>query len=66
MNTRAFGKTGWKIHEIGLGCWEFGGALTLDGKPDGWTGVSDGESLAAIQRAVDLGVNFFDTADMYG
>src|SRR5260221_3545874 len=66
MNTRAFGKTGWPVTQIGLGCWEFGGALTLDDKPDGWTGVSDPESLATIQHAVDLGVNFFDTADMYG
>lgn len=52
--------------EIGIGCWQFGGAVTLDGQPDGWTGVSDDESIAAIQRAVEMGVNFFDTSDQYG
>ena len=66
MNSRAFGKTGWPVHEIGLGCWEFGGAIQLDGKPDGHTGVTDAESLMTIRHAVELGVNFFDTADMYG
>jgi myo-inositol catabolism protein IolS len=63
---RVFGKTGWRVSQIGLGCWQFGGPVTLDGKPDGWTGVEDGESIATIKRAVELGVNFFDTADMYG
>ena len=63
---RVFGKTGWRVSDIGLGCWQFGGAITLDGKPDGWTGVNDTESDATIRRAVELGLNFFDTADMYG
>jgi len=66
MQHRLFGKTGWRVSLIGLGCWQFGGAITLDGKPDGWTGVNDAESAATIKRAVDLGINFFDTADMYG
>jgi myo-inositol catabolism protein IolS len=66
MEYRAFGKTGWRVSRIGLGCWQFGGAIMLDGRPDGWTGVRDDESVATIQRAVELGVNFFDTADMYG
>jgi myo-inositol catabolism protein IolS len=66
MHPRIFGKTGWSVQEIGLGCWEFGGAITLDGQPDGHVGVTDEESLATIRRAVELGVNFFDTADMYG
>jgi aryl-alcohol dehydrogenase-like predicted oxidoreductase len=66
MLYRTFGKTGWRISQIGLGCWQFGGAITLDGKPDGWTGVDDAESIATIQKAVDLDVNFFDTADQYG
>jgi aryl-alcohol dehydrogenase-like predicted oxidoreductase len=63
---RTFGKTGWRVGEIGVGCWQFGGAITLDGQPDGWTGVTDAESLATIQRAVELGVTFFDTSDQYG
>lgn len=66
MQKRFLGKTGWRVTPIGLGCWQFGGAITLDGKPDGWTGVTDDESLATIRRAAELGVNFFDTADMYG
>jgi len=66
MLYRTFGKTGWRIGQIGLGCWQFGGALTLDGQPDGWAGVTDAESIATIQKAVDLDVNFFDTADQYG
>lgn len=66
MEQRTFGKTGWRVGQIGLGCWQFGGAIVLDGRPDGWTGISDDESIATIQRAVELGINFFDTADMYG
>lgn len=64
--TRILGRVGWRVTEVGLGCWQYGGALQLDGKPDGWTGVTDEESIATIQRAVEIGVNFFDTADMYG
>jgi aryl-alcohol dehydrogenase-like predicted oxidoreductase len=66
MKYRTFGKTGWQVSAVGVGCWQFGGAITIDGKPDGWSGVSDQESAATIKRAVDLDVNFFDTADMYG
>jgi aryl-alcohol dehydrogenase-like predicted oxidoreductase len=66
MVYRAFGKTGWRISQVGLGCWQFGGAIMLDGKPDGWSGVDDDESVATIKRAVELGINFFDTSDMYG
>lgn len=66
MVTRSFGKTGWRIAEIGLGCNQFGGPFVIDGKPGGWSGVDDTESIATLQRAVELGVNFFDTADQYG
>jgi aryl-alcohol dehydrogenase-like predicted oxidoreductase len=66
MVNRVFGKTGWRVSQVGLGCWQFGGAIMLDGKPDGWSGTSDEESVATIKRAVELGINFFDTADMYG
>jgi aryl-alcohol dehydrogenase-like predicted oxidoreductase len=66
MSERIFGRSGWRVHTVGLGCWQFGGAIQLDGQPDGWTGVTDAESIATIQRAVELGINFFDTADMYG
>jgi aryl-alcohol dehydrogenase-like predicted oxidoreductase len=51
---------------MGLGCWAIGGPFVMDGKADGWGQVDDGESIRAIQRAIDLGVTFFDTADAYG
>lgn len=57
MQYRTLGRTGWKVSAISFGCWAIGGS---------WGSVEDRESLAALQRAVDLGVNFFDTADVYG
>lgn len=56
MQYRKFGRTGWIVSDIGYGMWGMGG----------WTGSNDDESLASLQRAVDLGVNFFDTAFVYG
>jgi aryl-alcohol dehydrogenase-like predicted oxidoreductase len=56
MNYHRFGRTGWNVSEIGYGMWGMAG----------WTGSDDAESLAALQRAVDLGCNFFDTAWAYG
>jgi len=56
MNYRRFGRTGWAIGEIGYGMWGMGG----------WTGADDAESKSSLQRAVDLGCNFFDTAWAYG
>jgi aryl-alcohol dehydrogenase-like predicted oxidoreductase len=49
-----------------MGCWAIGGPWEFLGVPDGWSRVDDGESLRAIQHALDLGVNFFDTAANYG
>ena len=57
MKYRELGRTGWKVSEISFGAWAIGGF---------WGEVDDRESLAALRRAVDLGVNFFDTADVYG
>ena len=57
MNYRILGRTGWKVSEISFGAWAIGGA---------WGGVDDKESLAALHAALDGGVNFFDTADVYG
>jgi aryl-alcohol dehydrogenase-like predicted oxidoreductase len=57
MEYRILGKTGWKISSISFGCWAIGSA---------WGTVDDKNSLAALHRALDLGVNFFDTADVYG
>jgi aryl-alcohol dehydrogenase-like predicted oxidoreductase len=56
MRYRKFGRTGWNVSEIGYGMWGMAG----------WTGSEDQESLASLQRAVDLGCNFFDTAWAYG
>ena len=56
MKYRRFGKTDWRVSEIGYGMWGMGG----------WTGSDDEESLVALQRAIDLGCNFFDTAWGYG
>ena len=56
MKYRRFGRTGWQVSEIGYGMWGMGG----------WTGSDDAESLAALQHALDLGCNFYDTAWGYG
>jgi aryl-alcohol dehydrogenase-like predicted oxidoreductase len=57
MQYRALGRTGWKISTVSFGAWAIGGT---------WGPVDDKESLAALHKAVDHGVNFFDTADVYG
>ena len=57
MQYRELGGTGWQVSTIGFGAWAIGGT---------WGPVDDAESLATLNRAVDLGVNFFDTADSYG
>ena len=56
MRYRRFGRTGWQVSEIGYGMWGMGG----------WTGSDDSESRRSIDRAVELGCNFFDTAYAYG
>jgi aryl-alcohol dehydrogenase-like predicted oxidoreductase len=66
MQYRDLGKTGIRVSTIGFGAWAIGGASEASGTPLGWGRTSDDESLAAIRRARDLGVNFFDTSDSYG
>jgi aryl-alcohol dehydrogenase-like predicted oxidoreductase len=56
IRTRAFGRLGWQVSELGFGTWGMGG----------WSGADDAASREALDRAVDLGVNFFDTALAYG
>ena len=56
MNYRRFGRTGWKISEIGYGMWGLAG----------WSGSDDQETMASLHRAIELGCNFFDTAWAYG
>jgi aryl-alcohol dehydrogenase-like predicted oxidoreductase len=57
MQYRVLGRTGWEISAISFGSWAIGGT---------WGQVDDKESIAALHTALDLGVNFFDTADVYG
>jgi len=57
MQYRELGRIGWKVSTISFGAWAIGGT---------WGDVKDDESLVALNRALDLGVNFFDTADVYG
>jgi aryl-alcohol dehydrogenase-like predicted oxidoreductase len=57
MEYRELGRTGWKVSTISFGGWAIGGT---------WGNVDDGESMSALHRCLDLGVNFFDTADVYG
>ena len=62
MKRRPFGKTGLEISPIGLGTWAIGGGDYAFG----WGAQDDAESIAAIERAVDLGINWVDTAPVYG
>lgn len=66
MFMRTLGRSGLEVTGIGLGCWAIGGPTWRDGKPVGWSKVDDNESLRALQRGLELGLNFFDTADVYG
>lgn len=66
MQYRILGRTGIRVSEIGFGAWAIGGTAEASGTPLGWGRSSDDESLGAIRRARELGVNFFDTADSYG
>jgi aryl-alcohol dehydrogenase-like predicted oxidoreductase len=57
LKYRKFGRIGWDVSEISFGAWAVGGE---------WGAVDDEQSIAALKRALALGVNFFDTADVYG
>ncbi len=57
MEYRELGRTGWKVSSVGFGAWAIGGT---------WGEVRDEDSMKALHQALDLGVNFFDTADVYG
>jgi len=58
MEYRELGRSGLRVSEIGYGAWGIGGA--------GWVGAQEDESVQAVERAIDLGVNFIDTARGYG
>jgi aryl-alcohol dehydrogenase-like predicted oxidoreductase len=57
MQYRALGKTGFEVSEVSFGAWAIGGS---------WGEVDDSDSMAALHKAIDCGVNFIDTADVYG
>ena len=58
MHTRPFGRTGWQVSEVGFGAWGIGGR--------DWGGADETEAMAALHAALDHGITFFDTADVYG
>jgi len=66
MYQRVLGRSGITVSGMGVGCWAIGGPSWRGTRPDGWGQVDDAESTRALRRAVELGVTFFDTADVYG
>jgi aryl-alcohol dehydrogenase-like predicted oxidoreductase len=63
---RRLGPDGPEVSAIGFGAWAIGGPASRDGRPIGWGEVDDDESVAAIHAALDAGITFFDTANVYG
>lgn len=63
---RHLGRSGIEASAMGLGCWAIGGPWTMNGSQAGWGVIDDAESVRAIHRAIELGVDFFDTAANYG
>jgi aryl-alcohol dehydrogenase-like predicted oxidoreductase len=66
MQYRNFGKTELRVSEIGFGAWAIGGGAVIGDTAIGWGQTDDSVSIKAIYAALDAGINFFDTADIYG
>jgi aryl-alcohol dehydrogenase-like predicted oxidoreductase len=66
MNYRKFGKTDLSVSEIGFGAWGIGGPAMVGEVAIGWGDVDDSTSVKALNKSLDLGINFYDTADFYG
>ena len=66
MFARVFGRSGVEVSALGLGCWAIGGPFWRGNQPVGWGEVDDNQSRQAIERALELGITFFDTSDVYG
>jgi myo-inositol catabolism protein IolS len=66
VETRVLGESGLRVSEIGMGCWAIGGPDWNLNMGMGWGGTDDRQSLAGLHKAFSLGVNHFDTADVYG
>jgi aryl-alcohol dehydrogenase-like predicted oxidoreductase len=63
---RILGRSGIEVSALGMGCWAIGGPFWAGSTPNGWGEVDDEESILAIHKALDMGVNLFDTANVYG
>ena len=66
MRVRTLGRTGIRVSEVGFGAWAIGGPAELGGLSIGWGESDDRDSVRALEAAFDEGVNFYDTADVYG
>lgn len=66
MEYRILGKTGLKVSSIGIGTWQLSGPLTIDGKADGFPDIGENRAIALIEACQDLGINFIDSAEIYG
>jgi aryl-alcohol dehydrogenase-like predicted oxidoreductase len=63
---RKLGRSEIEVSALGMGCWAIGGPFWAGDKASGWGDIDDNQSIKSIHRALELGVNFFDTADVYG
>jgi len=63
---RTLGRSGIEVSALGIGCWAIGGPWWAGSQPLGWGEVDDAESVRALRRALELGVTFYDTSDVYG
>lgn len=66
MENRRLGRSGVSVPPLGMGCWAIGGPFTYENIQAGWGEVDDAESIRALQRALESGITFFDTAAAYG
>jgi len=66
MFKRKLGRSNMTVSALGLGCWAIGGPFWRGDQPVGWGEVDDAQSLAALACALEMGVTFFDTSDVYG
>ena len=66
MEYRTLGKTGLKVSAIGIGTWQLSGPLVIDGKADGFPDIGEDSAIALISACEDLGINFIDSAEIYG
>jgi aryl-alcohol dehydrogenase-like predicted oxidoreductase len=66
MKYRGFGNTTLEVSEIGFGAWAIGGPAMAGDITIGWGDVDDSTSVKALKKSLDLGINFYDTADFYG